>query len=227
MNNFLDFYNTVATEMNAAFVVLNLLISLCLALIIVWVYRRTHRGLSYSPSMLFTLLMIGLLGTTVMMIVQQSLAGAFALLGAFALIRFRTIVKDTRDVAFVFYAIAIGVAVGMGAYATAAIATVFIGGVIILMDRYHLRLAAPSALNYILTFTEDAASASPGRASMIDSLRVSANLLSIKTVGNKREYSYALLVKDPREAERAIHAVRAAPGVIDAELLSAQEVWER
>lgn len=227
MNKFLDFYNTVATEMNAAFVVLNLLISLGLTLVIVWVYRRTHRGLSYSPSMLFTLLMIGLLGTTVMMIVQQSLAGAFALLGAFALIRFRTIVKDTRDVAFVFYAIAIGVAVGMGAYATALIATVFIGGVIMLLNRYHLRLTAPSALNYILTFTEDASSSSPDRASLFDSLQSGVSLLSIRTVGNRREYSYAMLVKDPREAERAINAVRSQSGIIDAQLISAQEVWER
>ncbi|MEK7082475.1 MAG: DUF4956 domain-containing protein [Patescibacteria group bacterium] len=224
---FLDFYNTVATEMNAAFVVLNLFISLGLALVIVWVYRRTHRGLSYSPSMLFTLLMIGLLGTTVMMIVQQSLAGAFALLGAFALIRFRTIVKDTRDVAFVFYAIAIGVAVGMGAYATALIATVFIGSVIILLNRWHARAGSPSALNYILTFTEDASSGSPDRTSLIDSLGASANLLSIKTVGSRREYSYAIMVKNPREAERAIDAVRASAGVIDAQLISAQEVWER
>lgn len=224
---FLDFYNTVATEMNAAFVVLNLLISLALALIIVWVYRRTHRGLSYSPSMLFTLLMIGLLGTTVMMIVQQSLAGAFALLGAFALIRFRTIVKDTRDIAFVFYAIAIGVAVGMGAYATALIATVFIGGVVMLMHRYQGRFSAPSSMNYILTFTEDASLSSPDHARLLDLLQASGSMLSIKTVGGRREYSYALLLKDSREAERVADTVSDSAGVIDAQLISAQEVWER
>ena len=225
--HFADFYNTVATEMNAVFVVLNLFISLALTSVILWVYRRTHRGLSYSTSLLFTLLMIGLLGTTVMMIVQQSLAGAFAILGAFALIRFRTIVKDTRDIAFVFYAIAIGVAVGMGAYATAVIATVFIGATIILATRYHARLSVSGPLNYILTFTDDLSRDQAPCQALLDSLHARPRLLSQKTDGARREYSYALFLDEQRDADGVVNALRARDGINDVQIISAQEFWER
>src|SRR3989338_10485853 len=126
-----NFFRLTQTQINISIVLINLALSLVLGLFIVWVYRKTHRGLSYSTSFIFTMLIISLIATTVMMVVQHNIIGAFALLGAFSLIRFRTIVKDTRDVAFVFFALAIGIAVGDGMYTVAGIAAVFIGAVIL------------------------------------------------------------------------------------------------
>lgn len=101
-----NFYNFTGTEFSSAIVIFNVLLTFALQMAVVWVYKKTHRGISYSQSFLFTLVMIGVLGAVIMMVVQNNLIGAFALLGAFSLIRFRTIVKDTRDVAFVFFALA-------------------------------------------------------------------------------------------------------------------------
>ena len=222
-----NFYNTSGAEINASLIALNLLLSLGLMVFIAWIYRRTHRGLSYSTSFLFTLLMIGLLGTTIMMVVMQNILGAFALLGAFGLIRFRTIVKDTRDVAFVFYALAIGIAVGVAAYSVAVIATGFIGAVILLTQRYHWRLDIRSSLNFILTITQKFSVASSDYEELLQSSGAHARLLSIKVSGEFKEYSYLLLLKNDREADKILQLVRAKADTADANIISAQEAWER
>src|SRR3989344_3869561 len=134
----LNFYNTTFTEISAAVAVFVILLTFLIALGIVWVYKYTHRGLSYSQSFLTTLIMVAVLGSIVMMVVQENLVGAFALLGAFSLIRFRTIVKDTKDVAFVFFSLVEGVAVGTSNYAIAVIALILVSGLVLLMHRLRL-----------------------------------------------------------------------------------------
>ena len=134
MDNFLFL---VETETNAAVIVLNLVIVFLLELAIAWVYRKTHRTLSYSQSFVGTIVLMGTIASLIMMVVTENIVGAFALLGAFSLIRFRTIVKETRDIAFVFFALAIGVAVGTNNYTVAFLGTILISGAILLMNRFN------------------------------------------------------------------------------------------
>ncbi|MFT5036455.1 MAG: hypothetical protein ACI9VM_000015 [Candidatus Azotimanducaceae bacterium] len=149
-----DFFNLTRTESSAAIIIFNILLSFALQLVILWVYKKTHKGLSYSQSFLFTLVIIGVLGSVIMMVVQNNLIGAFALLGAFSLIRFRTIVKETRDVAFVFFALAIGVAVGTSNYSIALIATIMLSGIILVMSKYSLGITNGSnTIGYVLTLS--------------------------------------------------------------------------
>jgi hypothetical protein len=152
MGDLFNFYNLTVTEISSALIIFNILLSFALQLVIVWVYKKTHRGLSYSESFLFTLVMIGVLGTVVMMVVQGNLIGAFALLGAFSLIRFRTIVKETRDVAFVFFALSSGVAVGTNNYSIALISTLSISLIVFAMWRYGWGVRSDkNDLGYVLT----------------------------------------------------------------------------
>lgn len=224
---FAEFYNTIGAELNAGLILINLIVSLGLMVFISWIYRRTHRGLSYSTSFLFTLFIIGLLGTTIMMIVQQNILGAFALLGAFGLIRFRTIIKDTRDVAFVFYALAIGISVGVGMYSLAGIAAVFIGAVIMAAERFHYRLDSQSSLNFILTIVQKSSAANAGCEDVLKSVSVSWRLLSVKAAGELKEYAYMLLLKDEQSAGKILDSMRSRSGVVDVSIISAQEAWER
>jgi len=152
----LNFYNSIGTEFSAALTVFNILLSFALQLIVLWIYKRTHRGLSYSQSFLFTLVIIGVLGTVIMMVVQNNLIGAFALLGAFSLIRFRTIVKETRDVAFVFFSLALGVAVGTSNYSIAIISAILITAIIHFMWKFGWGVSQKSdGLGFVITMTTD------------------------------------------------------------------------
>src|SRR3990167_1797872 len=125
-----DFLTLAQTETSAAIVLFNLIIAFIIGIGISFVYQKTHQGLSYSRPFLSTLVLMTVLGSVVMMVVSQNFIGAFALLGAFSLIRFRTILKETRDIAFVFFALVIGIAVGTNHYPIALISTLFVSLII-------------------------------------------------------------------------------------------------
>jgi len=97
-------------------IVINLLFAFFLGLLISLVYKKTHKGLSYSQSFMVTNVFVTVIVCMVIMIIGNNLARAFALVGALSIIRFRTVVKDTKDTAFIFWSLASGMATGTGSY---------------------------------------------------------------------------------------------------------------
>lgn len=104
-------------------VILNIAIACLLGVAISLVYKRTHKGLSYSQSFMLTIVFVTVIVSMVMMVIGNSLARAFALVGALSIIRFRTVVKDTKDTAFIFLALAAGMAAGTASYFLAFVGT--------------------------------------------------------------------------------------------------------
>jgi uncharacterized membrane protein YhiD involved in acid resistance len=88
-----------------------------------------------------------------MMVIGSNLARAFALVGALTIVRFRTVVKDTRDTAFIFFALTEGIASGTGNWLLAAMSTVFISTVALLMARTNY--GSISRTEFILRFRYD------------------------------------------------------------------------
>ena len=127
----------LTSEFSVIDVVLVLLLSFALSAFIGWIYQITHRGTSYTQSFVFTLVLNGMIVALVMMIVGSSIARAFSLEGALSIIRFRNAVKETRDVGFIFFTMAIGMAVGTQFYLLATIGAVVISLVILLMIRFN------------------------------------------------------------------------------------------
>ncbi|HIF58732.1 MAG TPA: DUF4956 domain-containing protein [Rhodospirillales bacterium] len=84
-------------------------------------YIITHGGYSYSRSFVHSIVLVGLTIALIMVIIGSNIARAFALVGAMSIVRFRNPVKDSRDLVFVFAAIAIGMACGTQFYQYAAI----------------------------------------------------------------------------------------------------------
>ena len=116
-------------------VVLAITLSFVLTSFIGWVYKITHKGASYTQSYVHTLVLMGMVVAVVMLIVGSNIARAFSLVGALSIIRFRNAVKETRDVGFIFFAMAIGMVTGTRFYALAVIATVIIALLILIMNR--------------------------------------------------------------------------------------------
>jgi hypothetical protein len=108
-------------------VVLVLSLSFLLSLVIGWVYKKTYQGVSYTQSYVHTLTLMTMVVAVIMLIVGSSIARAFALVGALSIVRFRNAIKDTRDVGFIFFAMAMGMAVGTRFYVLAIAATIGIG----------------------------------------------------------------------------------------------------
>jgi len=108
-------------------IVLNCVVAFLLGLFVAWVYRETHRRQTVGFSFVNTLVLLSMLMTLVMMVIGSNIARAFGLAGAMSIIRFRTVVKDTRDTAFVFYSLGAGMAAGTGNLKIAVIGTLIIG----------------------------------------------------------------------------------------------------
>ena len=109
-------------------------LTLVLCLIQAKVYERTYRGASYSPAFMHTLVICGMVISAVMMIIGSNIARAFSLVGALSIVRFRNAVKDPRDVAYIFFAMAIGMACGTGFYQVGIALTVIVSAACLLMD---------------------------------------------------------------------------------------------
>ena len=107
-------------------IIINLLLAFILGVVISTIYKKTHKGLSYSQSFMITNIFICVIVAMVIMIIGNNLARAFALVGALSIVRFRTVIKDTKDIAFIFWSLAAGMGAGTGSYFISIVGTIFL-----------------------------------------------------------------------------------------------------
>ncbi len=115
---------------------LRLLLAFVLGVFIVNIYRWTHAGIP-QKSFTDTLIILCMLISVVMVIIGDSIARAFSLVGALSIIRFRTAIQDPRDIGFVFYALAVGMGIGAGNPSVAVLAAFLIGIIILCIYNWH------------------------------------------------------------------------------------------
>ena len=113
-----------------------LLCAFVLGVFIVNIYQLTHTKIP-QKSFTDTLIILCMLISVVMVILGDSIARAFSLVGALSIIRFRTAVQDPRDIGFVCYALVVGMAVGVGNLSVAILATFLIGIIILGIYNWH------------------------------------------------------------------------------------------
>jgi hypothetical protein len=115
-------------------VVSNLLVAFLCTIVIYAVYVFTSKDTKPTAAFAKTILIVTLSTSLLIMLVGSNLALSLGMIGAFSIIRFRAAVKDSRDAAFIFYAIAIGMTTALGVYALSLIGTFFIGVTVIVFS---------------------------------------------------------------------------------------------
>ncbi len=105
----------------------NLAVALFCGVLISLFYRWTYKGVSYSSNFVISIIMLSMITALVIMVIGNNLARAFGLVGAMSIIRFRTAVKDTQDIMFIFFSLASGLACGAGMYIISITGTLFVG----------------------------------------------------------------------------------------------------
>ncbi|RME99706.1 MAG: DUF4956 domain-containing protein [Chloroflexi bacterium] len=119
-------------------VIFTTILSFLLALVIAWVYKDTYKGVSYTQSYVHTLILMSMVVSIIMLVIGSNIARAFSLVGALSIVRFRNAVKDSRDVGYIFFAMAIGMAVGTRFYLLAFISTLIISFILWGMSTLNL-----------------------------------------------------------------------------------------
>ena len=93
------------------------------ALIIGWTYKKVHRGVSYSQEYVQTLVIMQVTIAVIMLVVGSNIARAFSLVGALSIVRFRTAMKSPKDLGFIFFSMAAGMAFGTRFFALGGLFT--------------------------------------------------------------------------------------------------------
>lgn len=113
-----------------------LAVSFALSLFIVYIYRVTYAGVSYSGSFAACLVMISMVTTLVILVITSNVVLSLGMVGALSIVRFRTAVKEPTDTAFLFWAIATGIICGAGYVTVAILACLLLGLLFVLMHAF-------------------------------------------------------------------------------------------
>jgi uncharacterized membrane protein YhiD involved in acid resistance len=126
----MDFNSLLSTGLGPSSwekVALSLLLAFVLGKLVSLAYEWTYEGLSYQRSFVQALQLGALVAAILMLAIGDNLARGLGILGTMALVRFRTNVRDARDMIFIFAALAVGVATGVQAYSVAVIGALAFG----------------------------------------------------------------------------------------------------
>ena len=210
-------------QLTLSVILLNLASALVLSFVSALVYRHTHKGLSYSQSFTVSLILISFFIAAIVMVIGNSLALAFAAFGAVSLIRFRTAIKDTRDIAFVLLAVAIGFSSGTGSYVIGITTTAF--GLLIVYILARTNFGSIRKYDYVLSLTTntDAFVSDKLRDVFAEYLKFD-NLLNLVARENGKilDQSFNVRFINSREIEKFAKALGQLPGVSDVDIISAK-----
>ena len=143
-----EFQNIDLFPLSVYTVLTNLAVSLACGIVIALVYRFIYKGPSYSATYVNSLVLLSLITTLVIMVIGNNLARAFGLVGAMSIIRFRTAVRDVQDIVYIFFALSVGMASGVGLHAIAIAATLVICLVSVVMVTFNF--GAPGKAEFVL-----------------------------------------------------------------------------
>ena len=141
--SFLEGYSTV--ELSAKQIVVVIGFALLLGLYIYFVYRFMTKKTFYSKSFNISLVLMAMITAAIILTVQSSVVISLGMVGALSIVRFRTAVKDPMDLAFLFWAISVGIICGAGLVEIAIILSLVATAVIVVLDRLPV-LSSPMIL---------------------------------------------------------------------------------
>ncbi|HEX6135324.1 MAG TPA: DUF4956 domain-containing protein [Longimicrobiales bacterium] len=201
-----------------------LTLSFFLCLVVAYFYRVTHQGISYSVAFVHTMVIMGVTVSIIMLIIGSNIARAFALVGALSIIRFRNAVKDSRDVAFIFITMAIGMAAGTGFYAAAVVFTLFITAMVYFLFRFDVGAIKTREVLLKVQLPEDADYHAVFNDVFLRFVR-EHSLLSVESVrdGAVLEVVYSVELKRGADEREFLEQVRSVTGSGRVSLLPGQQ----
>ena len=161
-------FNSILTNTSSEITVLSAVITMLIALVfggvIAFTYYKTQNGASYQRSMAVTLLMLPAILSVIIVFIGSNIARAFSLAGTLSIIRFRSAPGDPKDIGYIFFDIAAGLACGVGLYGYGAVFVLILCAVMFITERLgifekktvnkKLKITIPENLNFDGTFDE-------------------------------------------------------------------------
>lgn len=209
-------------------VLLSLLLAFVLGQTLAWIYYFTHSGLSYSKSFVQSLILITVVVAMVMAVIGTSIITAVGLMGALAIIRFRNIVKDTRDIAFIFCSLVVGMAAGSQRYAVAIVGTIVLGSIVIYLHVAAFGTHQPHNGFLRFTFTGHMEPDNP-ITTILRRFCGNFTLISAQDTGfgtSEVQYAYQLMIRNTERNQQMLSELQGIKGVENLSLTMQEQLLE-
>lgn len=214
MNNL---FNTVLANLSDGITPFSAVITMMLALIlggvIAFTYRKTQDEAVYQRSLAITLVMLPIILSVIILFVGSNIARAFSLAGTLSIIRFRSAPGDAKDIGFIFFDIAAGLACGVGLYAYGTMFVIILCIVLVVIEKANmfkthsvqktLKITIPEDLNYSGVFDD-----------ILNAYTKNYTLTKIKTtdLGSLFELVYSVSVMDGINEQEFLNELRTRNG---------------
>ncbi len=201
-------------------ILLAFLMSFVLSSLLATVYRWTFQGFSYSRAFVHTMILGSMIVSMLIMAIGNNLARGLGILGTLAVIRFRTHIRDPRDMIFLFAALATGIACGANTFEVAIVGALLISFAALLLhwSPFASRRSYDGMLRFVSPAGQDF------RSALEDMMRRFCSnyfLVAVRETaqGKHLEYSYQVRLRDPSYREDLIEGARSIEGLRDIHLL--------
>ena len=196
-------------------VLMRLVLAMLAGGVVTLIYRFTRAADETAPSFTVTLVLLAILIAMVTQVIGDNVARAFSLVGALSIVRFRTVVRDTQDTAYVIFAVAVGMAVGAGHPELAGSGLGVIGFAAFVMRQGLVAAPVrhdPFLLNVRLGLGHDATTL---LGPVFDAHLVARHLVSIGTAkqGLAIELTYRAALRNEETAAELVNALNRVDGV--------------
>lgn len=211
---FQDLQNIFQFSITVGEVLKNLLIALVGGYLISLVYRWTYNGPGYSNKFIHSLIIITMITSIVILVIGNNLARAFGLVGAMSIIRFRTAVKDTHDIVFIFFALATGLAAGVGLHQVTLVGVLFIGLVQIIL--YSIDFGGKRKQEYLLQLSFiPQEHQEPEYLNIFKTYCRSSKLINVRSLGRDDllELSFYVILRNRSHVNDLVKELRGLPEV--------------
>lgn len=208
---------TDATDLTFGYSLMTLAVAFVLGAIISYTYMKTQPG--YTQNFALTMIVLPAIVAIIILLIGSNIARAFSLAGAFSIIRFRSAPGDPKDIAFVLFTMAAGLATGVGAFDYALLFTVALCALMFLLKAVKfganrpaqklLKVTIPENLGYEEAFDE-----------VFKAFDVGYELRKVRTteLGSLYELVYAVTIDADTNQKELLDAIRCRNGNLDISL---------
>lgn len=203
---------------------LSMLLAFVLGHLIAWVYKRTHSGLSYSRSFTESLVLLTMVVCLVIFVIGDNIAAAFGLIGALAIIRFRNVLKDTRDTFFVFFSLVLGMALRSQRFGPAIVGTFALLATTIYLG--WIRMGAKGFFDGHLSFRIGKGGTQDSTLSVMQRYCRNFHSLTVRHGRDITEYVFVVTLRDTNRGSELSEDLESLNFVGDASLVLQDELSE-
>jgi uncharacterized membrane protein YhiD involved in acid resistance len=217
-----NFFSSMAlTSEDILNLIFSLLLAFLIAIVISQVYRFTRRGVNFEIPFMMSLTLLAPIVALVMIFIRGNLVLSLGLVGSLSIIRFRTPIKDTRDMVFLFWSIAVGLGAGTFNWGIVTLASIFM--VVVIFILHLVKYGSSQSKDYILVLSGSSEFSRDAIMNAIHEFTQESKLRSQKISDEIWEMVFELRFSESKDpGDGLIDAVKAIQGIDHVSLLAPQ-----